>query len=100
MGLMGKSVRFVAGWLAAGTMLFAGIPHSDCVCPNGGHKPFCLSAPSAGGCCCGGACCSESEGNCCSPASEPPAEARGCCDREPGQQPEEAAVPHARLQGA
>ncbi len=70
--------------------LIAGLPHFDCVCPSGQHKPLCLgiTAP-RGGCCCGGACCSSSSGQkCCGGASQetPPAaqsQARCCRQRQP-----------------
>lgn len=46
-------------WLTAATTLIGGVPHFDCVCPNGNHKPFCFGFGCGGnGCCCAGSCCS------------------------------------------
>src|SRR5262249_51747992 len=97
-----KAVRILAVWMTAGMIILAGIPHLDCVCPNGHHKPFCLGAPE-GRCCCGGACCSASgggEGCCCHASGQAPqgqAEHLSCCDQEQGQQSEDTAAPEAQL---
>lgn len=90
-GCMKFVVRVVqAGfvWLAAVTTLVAGLPHFDCVCPNGTHKPFCLGVSSPRtGCCCGGSCCSSSSGGkCCCQAQDSSADAQAnqssCCESQ------------------
>lgn len=80
---------FQAGFvcLTAVTTLIAGLPHYDCICPNGDHKPFCLSRPvQRNGCCCGGACCSSSPGGkcCCQGSDWGVNTKKGCCqDKQP-----------------
>jgi hypothetical protein len=81
-------------WLTAAMTLVAGLPHFQCLCPNGRVKALCLSlAPKPSGCCCGGACCSSAQssaGSCCAhnaKAAEPQAEA-SCCG-QPKRQPTE-----------
>jgi hypothetical protein len=52
-------------WLTAASTLLAGVPHFDCLCPDGQHSSFCLVAVSSQtGCCCGGACCATGQGDC------------------------------------
>jgi len=98
-----KAVRVLAVWMTAGMIILAGIPHLDCVCPNGHHKPFCLGSSSEGGCCCGGACCSASDGGggCCCHASrqavQVQTEHQSCCGQEQGQQSEDPSAPDAQL---
>jgi hypothetical protein len=99
MGIVCRTVRFVVVVLTAGMTLLTGIPHFDCVCPNGQHKPFCLSLSSANGCCCGGACCSGSEGHkcCCSRSSDslngPDTKQHSCCEQEQFQYEDTAPAP-------
>lgn len=38
-------------WLTTFTSFVAGIPHFDCVCPDGTRKPFCLGFQFDGSCC-------------------------------------------------
>jgi hypothetical protein len=65
-------------WLTAASTLLAGLPHFDCVCPNGRRKPVCFNVTDKNtGCCCGGSCCApdgkagegavqgEERGGCC-----------------------------------
>jgi hypothetical protein len=47
-------------WLTALTTLFTNLPHFDCICPNGDHKPFCVSGLFTSPDCCRGSCCSSS----------------------------------------
>jgi len=55
-------IRAGAVWLTALMTLITGLPHFDCLCPNGHHKPFCLGLCSQStGCCCAGGCCVRSE---------------------------------------
>jgi hypothetical protein len=73
-------------WLTAVTTLIAGVPHFDCLCPNGRHKPFCSGIVSSHtGCCCGGSCCSSSAGKACCQAedSSPRRQAPCCGDSQP-----------------
>jgi hypothetical protein len=45
-------------WLTAASTLVAGLPHFDCICPNGRRKPVCFNiTDKKTGCCCGGSCC-------------------------------------------
>jgi hypothetical protein len=73
-----RTALVVLIWLTAASTLVAGLPHFDCVCPDGHRKSLCLGfAVGETGCCCGGACCSsqgpedavavepESGGSCC-----------------------------------
>jgi hypothetical protein len=62
-----RTLLAVLVWLTAATTLVAGVPHFDCLCPNGDRKPFCLGlASKATSCCCGGACCGTGGGaSCC-----------------------------------
>ncbi len=47
-------------WLTAASTLVAGLPHFECVCPDGQRKPVCRGVKDAAtGCCCGGSCCSS-----------------------------------------
>jgi hypothetical protein len=76
--------------LTAAMLLFTGLPHSLCRCPDGRIKLFCLgSASSATACCCAGACCSSSSGQgCCAGgtvASAQPASKGSCCHGAPEQ---------------
>lgn len=59
-------VKMVAA-LTATMTLVAGVPHFDCLCPNGRVKQLCLTWTTAKNpCCCGGACCSASgQASCC-----------------------------------
>src|SRR5262245_45091412 len=41
MGLLHQSLKIVVVWLTAGSTLVAGVPHFDCVCPNGSRRPCC-----------------------------------------------------------
>lgn len=78
-------MQAVLVWLTVVTTLIASVPHFDCVCPNGKHKPFCLGVCSSrtGGCCCGGSCCVSASGEkCCGQAQQPSSDPQGeqsCC---------------------
>ena len=39
-------------WFTAVATLFAGVPHIDCLCPNGDHKSFCFGFSRSGTDCC------------------------------------------------
>ena len=70
--------------LTAMMTLVAGVPHFDCLCPNGRVKQLCLTWTTAKNpCCCGGACCSANEpASCCQrkdTTSTSAAEAKPCC---------------------
>jgi hypothetical protein len=104
---MGKVCRIVQiglVWSAAFMTLLAGIPHSECRCPNGQVKPFCLGSPSkTSGCCCGGGCCSpDSDGSCCkrdgSVPSAPAEEKPSCCQGHTPQV-DEAVRGHSPVEG-
>ena len=69
-------------WLTAGMSFVAGLPHFDCVCPNGNHKPFCFGFGFGADGCCGRACCSSTpttEPIASQPTTEPVNEACCCC---------------------
>jgi hypothetical protein len=66
MAIVSRAVRLSLVWAAALLTPVAGIPHVDCLCPNGHVKLFCLNLSfKSGPCCCGGACCSPDGGGCC-----------------------------------
>jgi hypothetical protein len=73
-------------WLTAASTLLAGVPHFECLCPNGQRKSACLGIVAKGtSCCCGGACCS-SGGGCCHKKPQSPvggARKRSCCQATP-----------------
>src|SRR4051812_37058194 len=53
MEFLHRTVSVGLVWLTAATTLACGLPHVDCVCPNGQYKPFCLGVTaSLTGCCC------------------------------------------------
>lgn len=68
-------------WLTAITTLIAGVPHFDCICPNGQQKQFC-AGPSGDHCCCGDTCCSSASGCCQVPASLPDQQEKPRCCSE------------------
>jgi hypothetical protein len=77
-------------WLTAASTLLAGLPHFDCVCPDGQRKPVCFGVPDRDtGCCCGGCCCA-SKGQ----SAEGAVRAKGrdgcccCCQKGEGTPPE------------
>src|SRR6516165_5475830 len=77
-------------WLTAASTLLAGLPHFDCLCPNGQRGSFCLgTATGANWCCCGGSCCVTDQGGCCPPTSGDnkgePQQAPTCCERHEGE---------------
>jgi len=79
----GRTALVVQTWLTGAMMLVAGLPRSECHCPDGHVIPFCLGIGSrAGGCCCGRGCCSGG-GGCCQAGEQAPAhrapEACCCC---------------------
>ena len=82
---MGQSAtRVGVAILMAVTAPLSGVPHFDCVCPDGHRKPFCSGRPSADtGCCCGTSCCqSTREKKCCCRAEgrpQPGATGSDCC---------------------
>jgi hypothetical protein len=72
-------------WAAALLTPVAGIPHVDCVCPDGHVKLFCLSFSfQSRACCRGSGCCSSGEGgcSCCgtkAPVHETHGNGKACC---------------------
>jgi hypothetical protein len=71
MAFVFRTVRGGMACLAAFLTLLSGIPHLDCLCPNGHIKLFCLSSASgSSSCCCRGSCCQAGAGE------KKPA---GCC---------------------
>jgi hypothetical protein len=79
-------------WSTAVATLIAGVPHLECLCPNGRQKPFCLSIVSSRtGCYCGGSCCASAaaEKPCCRSGRQPSADSnilgiqvsRDCCQK-------------------
>jgi hypothetical protein len=64
------------------SMLGAGMPHVDCVCPDRGHKTFCTGVGrNSESCCCKGGCCGSSGGGCCSrgKTEAKPKQQHACC---------------------
>lgn len=87
MVLSRRVVRGVIVGLTVCTTMLTSLPHFDCVCPNGQHKPFCLNVSSSKGCCCGGTCCiaGGNGGDCCCSARELLADTAiptNCCHQE------------------
>jgi hypothetical protein len=86
MGMLSRVVRSGLVWAAALLTPVAGIPHVDCLCPDGHVKFFCLNFSSKSGpCCCGGACCSPDGGCCCAKRSSVHAtqgKGKACCHQD------------------
>lgn len=88
MVIMGHCVvRAGVALLMAVVMPLSGVPHFDCVCPDGRVKPFCSGRASPDtGCCCGGSCCPSAQGGkCCCRAQEPSPSApagQSCCSHK------------------
>src|SRR5262245_26246874 len=77
-------------WLTAASTLLAGLPHFECLCPNGQRGSYCLgTATNKTGCCCGGSCCLTKQGGCCAPISGDkdgePQQAPTCCEQQDGE---------------
>jgi hypothetical protein len=52
-----RSIWVAHAWLLAALTPAAGLPHRQCVCPDGGVKWFCLRSSDDLTCCCGSICC-------------------------------------------
>src|SRR5262245_60405924 len=69
-------------WLTAIMTLVAGLPHFQCLCPDGTTKAVCV-VPAPDSCCCNGGCCGkESAKKCCTVSRAKSANrtnVRGCC---------------------
>jgi hypothetical protein len=44
-------------WIAAAMTLLAGVPWTDCICPDGSRKALCSGRSTTNGSCCEGSCC-------------------------------------------
>jgi hypothetical protein len=73
----GRTFRVACAWLLAFLTPASGLPHRQCVCPDGGVKWFCLRPADDTGCCCGSACCVAGG----AAADAPPPAAPCCCCR-------------------
>ncbi len=73
--------RIAHVWLLAVLMLASGLPHRQCVCPDGQVKWFCLRPANDPSCCCNSACCAA----CGATEDTPPTAAPCCCCRHPHQ---------------
>lgn len=78
--------------LAVGTLI-AGLPHIDCLCPNGNRKLFCFGSLSdTSSCCCdNGSCCTKDRG-CCGPGNHPPDRKpeHTCCSKNAKAKPSQS----------
>jgi hypothetical protein len=77
-------------WLTAASTLLAGLPHFECLCPNGQRGSYCLGiVTNATGCCCGGSCCISGRTGCCTPTAGDdrgePQQAPTCCGQQEGE---------------
>lgn len=85
-------VRAGVAFLMAVAMPLSGLPHFDCVCPDGHRKAFCSGRCSSDtGCCCAGSCCPSAQGGkcCCRvrESSQPGSAGSGCCKHKTQQLP-------------
>lgn len=81
-------------WLTALMTLVTGLPHFDCLCPDGHHKPFCFGFCFQSTGCCVSGCCVRSE------KSSPKADAtETCCSCHCKPKPSHTQpVPQAQLE--
>ncbi len=104
MKFLGSAVQVGFVCLTAVSTLIAGVPHFDCICPNGTHKAFCLgsASPRTGGCCCGGSCCSSSAGGSCQAQDSSPAPQgdQACCCKSQPQPSSEAPATGSQVKGS
>src|SRR5438552_17897173 len=78
------TLRYVAVtghvWLTAIMTLVAGLPHWQCLCPNGNTKSACLEiTSSAQACCCNGGCCGKQCGSAGQASFANQTETHSCC---------------------
>jgi hypothetical protein len=73
-----RSFWVAHAWLLAALTPAAGLPHRQCVCPDGGVKWFCLRSSDDPTCCCGSACCGAVRAG----ADRPAAAAPCCCQHQ------------------
>jgi hypothetical protein len=72
-----RSFRVAHAWILAVLTLAGGLPHRQCVCPDGKVKWFCVRP--ADEACCNSACCAAGR----DARDAPPAAARSCCSHQP-----------------